>query len=546
MKEAETRKRQYLESVLFEKETLLSRMANSRSWRWTAFLRKTDAKFSALFRKSKKKVCASETKTEQINQATQETCSNVDKETGTRIHLSDAAVIITCHNYGKYLAEAIESALKQTHKPKEIVIIDDDSHDNTEEVARRYLKDGVRYIKCKYNNPSSTRNHGAKNTNAPFIVFLDADDTLEPDYVKKCLLKMQDPSVAIAYGDMRFFGEENTIKKKSGFNRTVLYRENYISSHAMIRRQAFDMVGGYREHAKSLEDWDIYRMILMYPWKAEKADTYVNYRSHKSNRSYKIRDLSLGHWEIVNLMHNPITIFTPFAGRFDTFERYLEGIKKLDFSKKLIRLHWFDTSGDEKFGDMLRKEISKLPFGRTTYSNAPLPDFWNHTPKSLIRNRINGTNQDRYYHDLALVYAYNNFLISCDTELALTLEDDIELPPDALTKMIQSIKLPDTVAVVASYNCQLKNIQLVWKNDELGTPQFFSKRGKGIEKVDGGGFGCTLFRMHWLKSMPIYTRVFEDPAVWYDHTAFAYLRTQGNVICNWDVHVNHLETERFM
>ncbi|MBU2259644.1 hypothetical protein KKC44_03470 [Patescibacteria group bacterium] len=351
------------------------------------------------------------------------------------------------------------------------------------------------------------------------------------------------PPTAIAYARLQYFGKEIRVLEPKEFDREALFRGNYISSHALIRRQAFDMVGGYRKYPDSIEDWDLYRRILRFPWKAEKVEATIYYRIHDKNRGRNHPKECSQFWKSANLLQSPITIFTPFAGRWETFNAYLQGLKNLDFDPKLIRLHWFDTSGNEDFGKMLREALAALPFGRTTYSCAPLPELWNFTPSKLIEKRLSDQ-KAQYYYDMALVYAYNHLIVSCDTEYSLIVEDDIVVSPDTLTQLIKTVTRSDTVAVVTSYPSNILECQTVWKNDASGKPQFPKRRKKGIEKVDGGGFGCTLLRMDTMKSAPIYTNVYKSPPVWYDHLVFAYLRKHGEILCNWDVKVEHIKTDR--
>ncbi len=514
-----------LQQIIEEKEAIINRILHSKSWKWTRWLRILEAKFRRLIENDKSKP--------------------MPKDPSNRLNpQTSVAVIITCHNYGKYLGECIESVLNQSLTPSEILVVDDSSSDDTLGVATLYRKQGVRYIRCNFNHPSGARNEGAKNTASPLMIFLDADDMLSPDYIEKCLECMKNPSVAVVYGDIKHFGHEKKIFGTPEFNREELMRRNYISSHAMMRRQVFDLVGGYRTTPNTPnEDWDLYRRILKYSWKAKKAHTSVLYRKHDKNRLPTFDKDKLEYWMTARLLLNPITIFTPFAGRKEVLDKFIDSLKNLDFDHSLIRLHCFDTSNNEEFANILKMKLSLLDFGRITYTSAPLPKSWNHSPQSLIHNRLNST-KVQYYHDMALVYAYNNMIISCDTEYVLALEDDVALSPDALSRLIKTIRYPETVAAVASYPCHLQGYQMVWQNDSGGNLKHPAKRGKGIENIDGAGFGCSLFRTSALSAMPIYTRAYEPIPHWYDHNAFYHLREQGEILCNWDIEVEHMKTDR--
>ena len=471
---------------------------------------------------------------------------NISSPHGKKGVYGNVAAVIPCHNYGTYLTETIESLLAQTVLPADIVVVDDASDDNTKEAAESFATKGVRYIRGEWRAVAKARNAGVKTTNTDFLICMDADDLLKPDYIEKCLEKMRDPRVGIAYGDMHRFGSDDIIEHVQKFNRENLLRLNFISSHALMRRQAFDLVGGYRPLQNAHEDWDLYRRIVSYPWIAAKAKTHVHYRIHDDSYLVRaIKETGCPYWKRAALLFNPITVFTPFAGRTSTFAKYVEGLKNLDFDHNLMHLHWFDTSGKPEFGQMLKDTLADMNVGRTTYTKAPLPSSWGHTPQSLIEGRVQNVNNAQYYYEMAVIYAYNTLLTCCPTEYVLVIEDDIVPEPAALKKMLKTVD-EHTAAVVAHYECHLQGRSLVWHIDRKGNVKHFPKRREGIEKVGGSGFGCSLFRVSDLNKTPFHTRVQHSTPEWYDYLAYKSLHRYGKVLCNWDIDVEHIKTERYV
>ena len=100
------------------------------------------------------------------------------------------SIIIPIFNYARYLGEAIDSALSNKHIECEILVIDDGSTDNTADVARSY-ESQIRYIYQENQGVCAARNKGIREARAELIVFLDADDVLEPDMVKHSLAALQ-------------------------------------------------------------------------------------------------------------------------------------------------------------------------------------------------------------------------------------------------------------------------------------------------------------------------------------------------------------------
>lgn len=91
-------------------------------------------------------------------------------------------VVIPCHNYGRYLADAIESALAQIAFEVRVIVVDDASTDNTAEVVAGF--DAATVIGLRIDQPSgaaNARNIGASRSDSDFLAFLDADDLWPPE-----------------------------------------------------------------------------------------------------------------------------------------------------------------------------------------------------------------------------------------------------------------------------------------------------------------------------------------------------------------------------
>lgn len=94
------------------------------------------------------------------------------------------SVIITCHNLGKYLKETIDSVLNQNYKNFEIIVVNDCSNDNTTDILNE-LPNDIKKINLKENlGQFGAFLEGLKEASGEFVVMLDADDVLLPDYLK--------------------------------------------------------------------------------------------------------------------------------------------------------------------------------------------------------------------------------------------------------------------------------------------------------------------------------------------------------------------------
>ncbi len=187
------------------------------------------------------------------------------------------SVIIPSYNYAAFLAEAVNSALRQSHSNIEVIIVDDGSTDNTAAIAQRLMQEDVRvrYVYQANQGLSAARNTGIKNTKGEFLVFLDADDVLHEHKVVAHLQHfLSDEKIDISYGSSRYFisdapektyatialDEQDWMPKVSGDAETVmpaLVVNNIMPvCSAMLRRRVAEVVGDFDTALKSLEDWD--------------------------------------------------------------------------------------------------------------------------------------------------------------------------------------------------------------------------------------------------------------------------------------------------
>jgi glycosyltransferase involved in cell wall biosynthesis len=169
------------------------------------------------------------------------------------------SVVIPCYNHAAFLGEAVESALAQTVRPLDIWVIDDGSTDDTPAVAGRFADRGVRYLRQDNAGLSAARNAGTRLSGGEFLVFLDADDVLEPTYLAECLGALRAAGEAgFAYTQMRLFGRESRVTVFPEYSRARLLQDNFIHASALIRaelarRHPYDV-----RFKTGWEDWDFY------------------------------------------------------------------------------------------------------------------------------------------------------------------------------------------------------------------------------------------------------------------------------------------------
>lgn len=175
---------------------------------------------------------------------------------GGRVPLT-VGVVIPCYNYGHFLLDAVDSVQSQTHPADAILVVDDGSTDDTTAVAQT-LDCAVRYLRIDHGGQSAARNVGARSIETDLIVFLDADDRLDPCFLESCIAALPESwRYYFVYTHFRRLGASDTLWTAPAYDRSQLLRENYIHSAALLPREEIVRIG-YDESLKGLEDWDLY------------------------------------------------------------------------------------------------------------------------------------------------------------------------------------------------------------------------------------------------------------------------------------------------
>ena len=124
-----------------------------------------------------------------------------------------ASIVISSYNYARFLPVAIDSALAQTHRGTEVVVVDDGSRDGSAEVIRAYGSRVIPLIKSN-GGQASAFNEGFKLSRGDVVIFLDSDDYLAPDTVARAVELFRDPAVSKVHWNLAV-GEESGVATRS-------------------------------------------------------------------------------------------------------------------------------------------------------------------------------------------------------------------------------------------------------------------------------------------------------------------------------------------
>ena len=105
-----------------------------------------------------------------------------------------ASILINNYNYGRYLADAIESALAQTYSNVEVIVVDDGSTDDSNRVLNAY-SGRIHVIRKANGGQASAYNAGYYASSGGVLIFLDADDVLQPTALARAMPSFESPDV---------------------------------------------------------------------------------------------------------------------------------------------------------------------------------------------------------------------------------------------------------------------------------------------------------------------------------------------------------------
>lgn len=202
------------------------------------------------------------------------------------------SVVIPAYKAETYLAETIESVLRQTLQPIEIIVVDDGSPDRTAEVGARYPE--VRVIRQRNAGVANARNTGWLASTGDWLAFLDADDVWEPEFLQRCTAHDAD----VCYSSRR-----NLVQQRDGT--FVLERTVHSAVHASklkavlpercpfppscvtIKRTAVETVGGFDQRFSPSEDWEMWLRLLKSGQRfAFEPEPLMRYRVHRASASF--------------------------------------------------------------------------------------------------------------------------------------------------------------------------------------------------------------------------------------------------------------------
>lgn len=178
------------------------------------------------------------------------------------------SIIIPTFEHAKSLPGCLASIYAQTYPSIEIIVVDDGSTDNTQEVLSNYRD--VRVVTQENKGANPARNAGAEHATGEHLFFCDADLILRADAIEKFVSALEEnPDADFAYSAFRF-----GFKRFRGvpFNAERLKNMNYIHTSSLIRRAKFP---GFDPAIRRLQDWDLWLTMIERGSRGVLVDEYL-------------------------------------------------------------------------------------------------------------------------------------------------------------------------------------------------------------------------------------------------------------------------------
>lgn len=225
-----------------------------------------------------------------------------------------SVVITTYKREIHYVEEALDSVLRQTYQPIEVILVDDNGKDSVYEKALAQLCAGhenVRYLPNEKNSGVQvSRNNGIRASKGEFVAFLDDDDLWREDKLEKQMALFTAPDVGMVYcdGDAFVDGSPDKLevfREVSVFDRPITHTMELFNdfigstSQALVRRSVFENVGLFDPDMPARQDYEMWLRISRQYKIVGSPEKLLYYRIHPGERISTNQDKCIRSYELL-------------------------------------------------------------------------------------------------------------------------------------------------------------------------------------------------------------------------------------------------------
>ncbi|QIL40666.1 glycosyltransferase family 2 protein [Pedobacter sp. HDW13] len=268
------------------------------------------------------------------------------------MNLPLVSIIIPVYNSSAFLAATIQSAINQTWPNKEIIIVDDESTDNSLEIAKKFETDGITILSQKNLGASAARNHGLKKSKGKYIQFLDADDLLLPQKIALQVNVLEKNPNSVAIGpSIHFFNKEGHVSE--------IPKQNFFSEFNNPKDFVKILFGGTKDYPGT--------MVEIHSWLApktilDKIDPWNESLSVDDDGEYYLR-VALASIQII-YVESAMVLYRKHSGQISLSsgiknrKGLLSSVNSIEMKRKLL----IDHFPNEQLANLLARSYWELAF----------------------------------------------------------------------------------------------------------------------------------------------------------------------------------------
>lgn len=245
------------------------------------------------------------------------------------------SIVIACYNDHEFIEQAVKSALDQTYKNKEIIVVDDGSNSKTK-VVLKSLEPKINFLITQENKgTSAARNTGIEAATGEYILVLDSDDFFEPQFCEKAInIINEKPNTKLVTCFARWFWNDKNFQvfKPAGGDLKKFLVNSASLGNSLFRKTEWKEIGGYdQQMTMGFEDWEFFIRLHR-----NGGETYVipevlfNYRKKNNSRTTMANEHKFELLEYIYLKHADL-----YKKNFDLFIKHILNEFKKEEGEKI-------------------------------------------------------------------------------------------------------------------------------------------------------------------------------------------------------------------
>ena len=254
----------------------------------------------------------------------------------------EISIIIPVYNRAAIVKETLESVVAQTHRPLQVVLVDNDSTDDTLQVLETFRKEhpgegfNVVITSESHHTAGAARNRGFEHATGEWVLFFDSDDVMKPDLVESYVRKIE--KCAAKGKELDLINVRSTLVFPDGSSREApFHKGDLFANHILhgqlatqryaVRREFFAATDGWNIDLPGWNDWELgLRLLLAAPRVAyigDKNRVIINHNGADSITGTEFHSRK-GQWEhVIDIMKNEVRCSRLKAKHKTRFERLL-------------------------------------------------------------------------------------------------------------------------------------------------------------------------------------------------------------------------------